>query len=74
MNEKIRRMMREIEQRGGMISVSGSLPDEIAEQFLQEVLSCPDCCAPPHGAERDADTGIYSAAAGDREPNRKRDH
>lgn len=73
MNEKIRRMMREIEKRGGMIGVSGSLPDEIAEQFLQEVLSCPDCCAPGH-SERDGDTGIYSAAAGDRMPKRNRDH
>jgi hypothetical protein len=59
MNKKIRRMIQEIERRGGMINLSGSLPDDLAERFLLEVLSCPDCCA--HGlnnTERDPDTGI----------------
>jgi hypothetical protein len=62
MNKKIRRMIKEIERRGGMIGVDGSLPDEVAERFLQDVLSCPDCFAHGQGDTdrvRDPDTGIY---------------
>lgn len=53
MNKKIRRMMRDIERRGGVIRMGESLPDDIAEQFLEQILSCPDCGAvsgaPPVG-------------------------
>lgn len=45
MNRKIRRMMREIERRGGKLYVNPRLPDEMAEEFLAEVLACPDCAA-----------------------------
>jgi hypothetical protein len=44
MNAKIRRMMQEIERRGGRLHVNPSLPDELSEQFLEQVLACPDCC------------------------------
>ncbi|HYI10070.1 MAG TPA: hypothetical protein VEK57_13505 [Thermoanaerobaculia bacterium] len=43
MNRKIRKMMREVERRGGTIGLSDSLPDHVAEQFLQNILDCPDC-------------------------------
>ena len=43
MNRKIRRMMSEIERRGGKLYVNPQLPDEMAEEFLAEVLACPDC-------------------------------
>jgi len=74
MNEKIRRLTREIERRGGMISGIGSVPDKITELFLLEVLSCPDCLGQSDDVAaqvwRDPDTGIYSVAggAGVREP------
>jgi hypothetical protein len=45
MNERIRRMKEEIERRGGMLSLSEDLPDDVAEMFLEEVLNCPDCMA-----------------------------
>lgn len=45
MNKKIQRMMRDIERRGGVVRMGESLPDDIAEQFLEQILSCPDCCA-----------------------------
>jgi hypothetical protein len=44
MNRKIRKMMREIERRGGKVGVSSGLPDHLAEQILRDVLECPDCC------------------------------
>ena len=43
MNAKIRKMMREIESRGGRVGVSELLPDDVAEQFLDEILDCPHC-------------------------------
>ncbi len=43
MNEKIRNLMREVERRGGKVGFSDSIPDEIAEEFLMQVLDCPDC-------------------------------
>lgn len=45
MNKKIEEMMREIERRGGVVGVNASLPDEVAEMFLKEILECPECCA-----------------------------
>ena len=45
MNERIRKMKQEIERRGGLLSLSEDLPDEVAEMFLEEVLNCPDCMA-----------------------------
>ena len=48
MNEKLRQMMREIERRGGVVHVNDTLPDEVAEVFFQEILSCPDCCGTGH--------------------------
>jgi hypothetical protein len=56
MNKKIRRMMQEIRRRGGLVNVNGSVPDDVAERFLREVLSCPDCQAQAHDAA--ADTGF----------------
>ena len=44
MNKKIARMMNEIERRGGVVDMS-TLPDDLAEFFLAEVLDCPDCLA-----------------------------
>jgi len=46
-NVKIERMMEEVERRGGKVVNLNKLPDDVAEQFLREVLSCPDCCATP---------------------------
>ena len=47
MNEKIRRMMQEVERRGGKLFGLENMPDAVAEQFLHEVLHCPDCCTNP---------------------------
>jgi len=51
MNEKLRQMMREIERRGGVIHISDALPDDVAQAFFEQVLSCPDCAA--HAAPRE---------------------
>ena len=45
MNKRLRKMMREIEKRGGEIHLAPDLPVGIAELFLREVLECPDCLA-----------------------------
>ena len=47
MNKKIKRMAQEVERRGGKLFGLENLPDDVAERFLHEVLSCPDCCANP---------------------------
>ena len=47
MNERIRQLKAEIERRGGMSFISDDLPDEVAELFLQEILTCPDCMEEP---------------------------
>ena len=45
MNNTIRRLKQQIEQRGGRIHIDESLPDAVTERFLKEVLTCPDCLA-----------------------------
>lgn len=45
MSRKLKQMQEEIERRGGFIHLSAEIPDAIAEQFLREVLDCPDCAA-----------------------------
>lgn len=44
MNKKIRKMLRTIERRGGIVHMNPALPDDVAEQFLEQMLACPDCC------------------------------
>ena len=56
MNRKIRKMVREVERRGGTVGLSESLPTHVAERFLREVLDCPDCCE----AANDFPGGILS--------------
>jgi hypothetical protein len=78
MNKKIRKMMREIERRGGMIGLSDSLPNHMAERFLQDILDCPDC----HETGDHAPAGMLSfdgvsidkMLAGGGGPVRRRDH
>lgn len=48
MNKTIRRLKQEIEQRGGQIHIDENLPDDVAELFLREVLSCTDCVTHSH--------------------------
>lgn len=43
MNAKIRRLMQEIERRGGIVGISDALPDAMTERFLEEIIACPDC-------------------------------
>jgi hypothetical protein len=45
MNARIRELMKIIEGRGGKLHLSDSLPDEVTELFLREVVECPDCQA-----------------------------
>jgi len=45
MNERIVRMRKEIEQRGGRVYINENLPDAITERFLREILACPHCLA-----------------------------
>jgi hypothetical protein len=41
--ERIRDMVTKIERRGGIVGLSPNTPDWLKEQFLREVLDCPDC-------------------------------
>jgi len=45
MNKRIKRMLQEIEEAGGVIHLSPMMPAEAAEAFLNEILKCPDCAA-----------------------------
>ena len=56
MNEKIQRMIQEIERRGGTLFGLENMPDAVAEQFLRDILSCPDCCRNPFVDEPTIDT------------------
>lgn len=69
MNEKIRNLMREIERRGGRVGLSESIPDEVAEQFLREILDCPDC-----GTAADDGAAIDAILAGTARPGKTRSH
>ena len=40
---RIEEMKAEIERRGGIVHVDPSLPLDLTEQFLQDVLDCPEC-------------------------------
>lgn len=69
MNKKIRNLMREIERRGGRVGLSESIPDEVAEQFLREILDCPDC-----STAVDDETPIDRVLAGTAMPGKARSH
>lgn len=43
MKGRIRRMIEQIERRGGMIHIDPDMPDDLTEEFLMEILGCPDC-------------------------------
>lgn len=45
MNERIKRMIREVERRGGKVGFCETAPDAVVEEFLEQVLACPDCQA-----------------------------
>ena len=45
MNRKIEEMIKEVERRGGTVGFMPDAPEELVEQFLTEVLDCPDCRA-----------------------------
>jgi len=78
MNKKIRGMVREIERRGGTVGISDAIPEKIAEQFLREVLSCPDCQAA--ASQRDGKSAcgdqvtIDRVLAGADSSNKRRNH
>jgi hypothetical protein len=44
MSDKIRRLLEEIESRGGSVTITDKIPDVALEDFLQQVPACP-CCA-----------------------------
>jgi len=55
-NTRIESMKREIERRGGTVGTIDDAPDWLVEQFLAEVLACPDCqahAAQEPGSERE---------------------
>ena len=45
MNKRIAKMIAEIQERGGVVGINPSMPDDLAEEFLLQVLDCPDCRA-----------------------------
>jgi hypothetical protein len=45
MSRKTRRIQKLIERAGGMAWIDKDLPDDLAQQFLEEILHCPDCAA-----------------------------
>ena len=46
MNDKISRLLEEIESRDGSVTITDKIPDAALEDFLRQVLACP-CCAKP---------------------------
>ena len=55
MNRRLRKLRREIERRGGVVHVEPTLPDDLAELFLREILDCPECMAEARRAQAFAD-------------------
>ena len=41
MNKRIQEMMETLEQRGGKLRITPEMPDELAEDFLAEILGWP---------------------------------
>lgn len=52
MNPKLKQLKERIERAGGRMGMRDDIPDEVAELFLREILSCPDCQAEIAAAER----------------------
>lgn len=50
-------MMREIERRGGIVHIDRNMPEEMAADFLDQVLSCPGC-----GDDSDHDESSFDPA------------
>lgn len=45
MNRRLQKLREEIERRGGIVHIEPTLPDDLAELFLREILDCPECMA-----------------------------
>jgi hypothetical protein len=45
MNEKVKKIKKQLERAGGAILIPDDLPDDIAEIFVKGILSCPQCAA-----------------------------
>jgi len=45
MNAKLKKLMKELEDAGGVVFVADDMPDDLAEFWVKEILSCPDCAA-----------------------------
>ncbi len=43
--KRLRKMRAKLERAGGFVNIPDDLPDDIAEMFLNDLLSCPDCAA-----------------------------
>jgi hypothetical protein len=45
MNAKVRKLEKQLERAGGRVVIPDDLPVEVAELFIKEIMSCPDCAA-----------------------------
>jgi hypothetical protein len=52
MNKTNKRLKEQIEKRGGQVHIDEKLPDAIAEVFLRQILSCPDCVSQSQNESR----------------------
>lgn len=43
MNAKLRRLKKQLERAGGVVFIPDDLPDDVAEIFVEGIMSCPDC-------------------------------
>jgi len=53
MNAKLKKLKKELEAAGGMVVVADDLPDDIAELFMKEIMSCPECVAAISASKRE---------------------
>jgi hypothetical protein len=57
MNKKLRKLMRRLEAAGAVVGMREDIPDEIAELFIRDIMSCPDCVAAMEATERQKGAG-----------------
>jgi hypothetical protein len=53
MNATLKKLEKQLEAAGGLVVVDEHLPDDIAELFLEEIMSCPECAAAISASKRE---------------------
>lgn len=53
MNAKLKKFKKELEDAGGVVFVADDMPDDLAEFWLKEIMSCSECLAEISASKRE---------------------